>query len=60
MHHQLGEVQGWIYTRGCTKGFEEWLSKHEYMILFTSCVVMFMQVSQYENKHAGFSLHQLL
>lgn len=46
MHHQLGEVQGWIYTRGCTKGFEEWLSKHEYMILFTSCVVMFMQVSQ--------------
>lgn len=40
---ELGEVQGWIYTRGCTKGFEEWLSKHEYMILFTSCVVMFMQ-----------------
>nr|XP_022338108.1 tetraspanin-33-like isoform X1 [Crassostrea virginica] len=40
---ELSEVQGWIYTRGCAKGFGEWLSKNEYMILLTCCVVMFMQ-----------------
>ena len=45
---KLSEVQGWIYTRGCAKGFGEWLSKNEYMILLTCCVVMFMQVSRRE------------
>ncbi|XP_062600680.1 tetraspanin-33-like isoform X1 [Saccostrea cucullata] len=39
----LREVQSWIYTRGCVKGFGEWLSKYEYIILLTSCIVMFMQ-----------------
>ena len=47
---KLSEVQGWIYTRGCAKGFGEWLSKNEYMILLTCCVVMFMQVSRRETE----------
>ncbi|XP_056004493.1 tetraspanin-33-like isoform X2 [Ostrea edulis] len=41
---KLKEVQTWIYTRGCAKGFGEWLAEHEHMILLTVCVVMFMQL----------------
>ena len=44
LYPQLKEVEDWIFTQGCVKGFGEWLSNHELVILLTACVVMFMQV----------------
>ncbi|KAK3095346.1 hypothetical protein FSP39_013509 [Pinctada imbricata] len=40
---KLSDVREWIYTQGCVKGFGEWISNHEMVILLTACVVMFMQ-----------------
>ncbi|OWF55267.1 tetraspanin-33-like [Mizuhopecten yessoensis] len=38
------DVEDWIYTQGCVKGFGEWLGKHEQIILLTAGGVMAMQL----------------